>query len=88
MKSKGLKWSATAGRPRWKKSKFMTVPLTIFRLSPSPQFKSWARPPHFKNCSAGPAIPITFIFWFAVDNINMCTVSCTVGMLLSNLIAT
>ena len=35
----GLKWSAAAGGPRGKKSKFMTVPLTIIRISPLPSFK-------------------------------------------------
>ena len=49
----GLMWSATAARPCWKKSKFMTLPLTIFRLSLSPQLKRWVWPLHFKNCSVG-----------------------------------
>lgn len=39
----GLKRSATADRARGKKSNFMTVPLTVFRISPSPE-KRWVQP--------------------------------------------
>ena len=64
----GLKWSATAGRPRWKKSKFMTVPLTIFRLSPSPKFERWVWPPHLKNCSTGPVEEMILSKWVNIES--------------------
>lgn len=42
-----FKWSATDGGPRGKKVKFMTVPLTIFRISPLPLIKEVGEAPRW-----------------------------------------